>query len=308
MSSLAPSTAPKWDRSALERSRKNRRVCVLLAAFGDESHDEALKSVFAVSGLIGSQDDWDVLKSMWTARTGGKVFHATECDTDTGDYKGIEHKVNKALYADLAKLIAASRLMGFGACVDVADYRSSFTSDYPEAPYFLCFFEIIRRCADIAYLSVPQETVEFTFDRHFDREYNATFLYDYMVHLPESRLTPFLADKVSFATRNTVEIQVADLVARETMKHRHNQIGPVKRDMRKSMKALADTKRFQFIYFTKADFEVMKRRMVDMALPGSTMTEYRAWLSGFNVDDSMTNRIRYLRVMDGFGHSGRMKR
>lgn len=68
-----------------------------------------------------------------------------------------------------------------------------------------------------------------------------------MVHQPEWRFHPYMADEVSIASRKEVGIQAADLVAREAMKHLDNQIGPKQRLTRGSLRALEKTKRFGFI-------------------------------------------------------------
>ncbi|PYX94192.1 MAG: hypothetical protein DMG67_02145 [Acidobacteria bacterium] len=38
------------------------------------------------------------LEEAWVDRTGGIPFHATDCDSDRGDYEGKSHSENKALY------------------------------------------------------------------------------------------------------------------------------------------------------------------------------------------------------------------
>src|SRR4051812_40535383 len=48
----------------------------MLHLFGDESADETKQRVYALSGLLGTE--WKLAEEAWLARTGGKVFHATE--------------------------------------------------------------------------------------------------------------------------------------------------------------------------------------------------------------------------------------
>lgn len=67
----------------IKLSRRKRRVAVV-TVYGDESSDETHKRVYAVAGLFGSQEQWDALELKWLARTGGKIFHGADCESDTG--------------------------------------------------------------------------------------------------------------------------------------------------------------------------------------------------------------------------------
>jgi hypothetical protein len=108
-----------------------------------------------------------------------------------------------------------------------------------------------------------------------------------------------MADKISFATRETVGVQMADLFARETMKHMDNQIGPKQRATRLSLKALMRTKRFRCEFYRQTAFEDMKKRTAAMSIPGSTLAEYRRWIDGLSLEDCTSNRIRYLMAIYG---------
>jgi hypothetical protein len=61
--------------------RQEHILAILINAFGDESADETAQRVFAVSCLIGTDKEWDNVKEAWIQRTGGKEFHAAECET-----------------------------------------------------------------------------------------------------------------------------------------------------------------------------------------------------------------------------------
>lgn len=265
-----------------------------LLAFGDESHDERSERVFAVAGVLGTREEWDSFEIAWRHRTGGRIFHAADCEADLGDYAGIGHDQNLKLYADLTKLLAKSNLMGHAAVVSLKEYHAAFPSDFSDEPYFWCFGDVIRALGGIAFLSVPQQMIEFTFDHALDQEYNAGILYDFIVHKSDSPLRPFLTPKISFAGRDIVGIQVADLVVHEAMKNLDNQIGPVKRRVRQSIKALHATRRFTFVDYRKGGFEALKQSIAKMDIPGATLPEYRTWLSTNKFQDCMTNRIRYL--------------
>src|SRR5581483_10599221 len=95
---------------------------------------------------------------------------------------------------------------------------SIFPNPVEQLPYYFCFSNVVEHFAEIASQSLPCGRVKFTFDRNFDVRYNATYLYDCMLKFPEFEHWDMLADEVAFATRKDTRIQMADMVARETMK------------------------------------------------------------------------------------------
>jgi hypothetical protein len=276
-----------------------RLVGAVYSVFGDESHDESCCRVFAVGGVLGSDEDWNSLKAAWEARTGGRVFHAADCETDHGDYADFDHKQNLKLYAELTRLLAGSRLLGFGAAISLEHHKEIFPDALDNQPYYLCFRVVIANFAARAAVLIPQDKVRFVFDRNPETEYNAGRLYDYMANLPEWRFREYLADEISFATRKNIGIQAADLVARETMKHLDNQLGPKPRDPRKSMLSLANTKRFHFDFFLKKYFEELKGKASTM--DRLSMTQYNAWREALNLPDTFDARIRYNVYLDDLG-------
>jgi hypothetical protein len=296
--------------ASIRGARRRRYIATVLTAFGDESHDEHSNRVFAVSGLIGRQDEWNELEIAWQKRTGGVIFHAADCESDQGDFAKFSHTANLKLYADLVSILAGTKVLGIAVAIDLAAFTEIFPDAQPDQPYFLCFHDVVYELAGIAHLHVPQEVAKFTFDRNFDVEYNATYLYDYMTKHKEWDLVEAIHSHITFATRAEVGIQAADLLARETMKQRDNQIGPVKRNTRRSMTALANTNRFRFWYHTWDSLLAMRQQAADLgSLKGAKMTEYRAWIERNKVPDSFSTRIKYLMVIDALnkvpGASGR---
>ena len=130
-----------------------------------------------------------------------------------------------------------------------------------------------------------------------------------MVNLPEWGLHSVLHTEIGFADRRSrVPIQAADLLARETMKHLDNQIGPERRRMRRSMAALNETGRFRFRYHIREYFEDLKRKMVHLeGLTGVKESEYAAWLSRHRLLDNNTNRLQYLIEFEADERQGKKK-
>ena len=93
---------------------------------------------------------WGELEQAWLARTGGVPFHATDCDSDLGDYAGNPHQENKALYRDLVQILCASSACGFGAAIDLAAHREFFPGVPQDTGYYKCFFETVYFLKNLA--------------------------------------------------------------------------------------------------------------------------------------------------------------
>jgi hypothetical protein len=148
----------------IKHVRKKRLVLVMLTVFGDESHDEKQQRIFAVAGILGSQEEWDELTPRWLIRTGGKAFHAADCESDQGEYKGVPHRENLKLYADLVKMISKTKMLGYGVAMDLEAHKISFPDVVENIPYQKCFEQVVIYFAERAYLHIPQQKVEFVFD------------------------------------------------------------------------------------------------------------------------------------------------
>ena len=290
-----------WTVEAIRQRRKRNIVAAIYCVYGDESHDETAKRVFAVAGIFGTQQEWDDLSAKWFRRTGGLDFHAADCESDQRDFAGNSHEQNHKLYRDLTKLLCSSKLLGHAMVIELAAHEKHFPDSEPSAPYLLGFTHVVMYCAQLGHLALPQGEVEYVFDRNLDKQHNATVLYDYLAKMPQWEFHPYLSGKVSFASRKSnAGIQAADLFARETMKHLDNQIGAVKRGIRGAMQALRESGRFRIAVMDDDAFArlVKKAIILGESLKGSKESEYQSWLSKHGYMDNMTMRINYLAEID----------
>lgn len=282
----------KTVQSALIRAES----LVMASVFGDESSDETRQRVFAVAGLEGTESEWRALEGKWLARTGGKEFHAADCESEYASHPDRQkHKDNQALYADLAQLIANSGLRGFGVAMDLAGHREFFTDVPQDISYMKCSTEVLKHFIQDSTASA-EDPLEFTFDHRQESEYNAGFLYSSMVNWNEWKgKSIFLSRKISFDSRKNPRIQAADLLARETMKHLDNMVGPIKRPTRKSMEALTSTSRIAFDFLMREYFQGWFNAMPELQVrSGFTRDDYGAWLKENKLLDNISSRIRFL--------------
>ncbi len=270
------------------------------SVFGDESQDESKQRVFSVAGIFGSSDEWDSFAGEWMRRTGGRIFHAADCESDQGEFSKTEHisktehKDNQELYKDLTVLLTKTKFMGYAASIDLTAYREFFPrATDPNDPYYFCFYAVIEKFSELNFHCIPLDKVEFTFDQNWKVQHNASELYQCMRSLPEWKGYDLLSDKVSYTTRDNPRIQAADLFAREGMKRLDHRIGPVRR-IRRSLLALEGTKRFAFFELGREYFRsLIEKANLLRDLPSADMIKYREWLEKNGICDNTSNRIRY---------------
>ncbi len=265
---------------------------LVLSAFGDESADKKGQRVFAVAAVIGTEDGWLGAKRAWLDRTGGKIFHASTCESEFArDPDKSKHKANLRLYADLATIVANSELAGYGTALDLMAFRECFPGALNDAGYYKCFTEVIRHTAEAAMKTRAQ--IEYTFHHRQPSEYNAGALYDLLVNRAEWQPNLFMRTKVSFEgdIKNPC-IQIADLVDRETMKWLDREI--ISQPARKSMNALAASGAFIFRSLDRKYCEDWRDAMLLMkAEVGFDDQEYLEWLRSGGRVDNWSNRIGY---------------
>src|SRR6266849_8819003 len=266
----------------------------MISVFGDESADETKQRVFAVAGVIGGEQQWENLEEKWRTRIGDIPFHANDCESDQGDYKGIDHQQNQDLYKDLTQLLATSGMGGWGFAIDLQAQRRVLPGA-PDISYYKCFVEVLD--AMLICAAYNKETVKFTFDMRSEGNYNSGLLYKMLLDVPA--LSKHLFSEISFAChRKNVRVQVGDLLARETMKSLEKDLSPKKRKPRKSWLALAETGNFHIKAVGEEYFEDLKRQMPTIqGLMGIKFGEYREWLRNTKRQDNLTNYFLFLEFV-----------
>jgi hypothetical protein len=255
-----------------------------LSVFADESADETQSRVFAIAGVVGSEPDWRAAEDRWVERTGGEIFHAADC----------EHEGKLDLYRDLTQVLATSRLAARAVSLDLVALREYFPAADAEFGYYKCYTMVISWLVEnvAAPLNRP---LRFTFDRRPAIAHNAQQLYRLATHeIYKDR--NLLAEDVTFSSRDNTRIQMADLVARESMKDLDNQIGPTPRKRRKSLLALSGG-HVSFAVIGR-DFCAGWRAAVDrLESEQSIGAKYENWLATNKIADNWSNRIRFAALV-----------
>src|SRR4051794_30432244 len=110
----------------------------MLLAYGDDSSDKKKGSVFAAAAIVGRESEWKEFASAWRERNGERPFHATDCDSDGGEFRHSDHWENKALYKSNVELLAKSPFIGYAIAISIQDYRNLINPAEDEWPYYTC--------------------------------------------------------------------------------------------------------------------------------------------------------------------------
>ena len=272
----------------------------MLSVFGDESHDGKSERVFVVAGICGTQEEWDPLVGKWLARTDGKVFHAADCESDRGNFKGIPHDQNLKLYEDLTILLSESGLTGVGVAFDVATFHRLFPQTLNDVGYYKAFMEVIKFYAKVAATCRPEERVKFVFEQRLETDYNAAALYRYLRNLPEWRYHAALGE-IGFSDKDgATELQAADLLARETMKiFKVLFSGGTIEKGRKSAIALAESGWFSYVGLGPESIEHWRDQVEQLERrTGLSRDQYADWKREHGCQDTLDNRLQFVVYRD----------
>ena len=255
----------------------------MLSVFADESTDATQSRVFAVAGVVGREPDWRTTEARWLERTGGRIFHATDC----------AHEGDDDLYEDLTRIVAESKLGARGVALDLMAFKEIFPHLTAETGYYKCFVMVVSWHTENA--ERLGEEIEFTFDRRARSEYNTSRLYGAMASKPDWDARSLMKSKISFESpKHNPRLQIADLVARETMKCLDNQLRGLER--RDELNTLIKDRRVS-IGVLDRKYCLGWRAAVDHANEGgedASAKTYMAWLGKNKRIDNMSNRIAFI--------------
>jgi hypothetical protein len=259
---------------------------ITVKMYGDESADETKSRVFTISGIVGTDDEWADATRCWLRRTKGLPFHGTDLETQDVKHSDRQrHQDNLALYADLTQVLAKSHLSGWAFALDLQDYHAVFPEGtIPDWAYYKCLSDLIGAATRTAkdFNNDPTEAddirLEFTFDSRIESNGTAGTLYSMMANHPDWRESGVFDTKITFeSSRREPRLEMADLLARESMKELDRVITDAPRDKRKSRKALEDTGKFHFVERRKDYWESLKRN-VEKPEASELMHEWDRWL------------------------------
>jgi hypothetical protein len=259
----------------------------MASIFGDESADEKSQIVFAFAALIGLESQWEAAVEEWLKITKGEEFHANEW----------EFRHGRDSYNELARVVAASGLRGQGVAIDLLEFRESFPDlKTPDYAYHKCFIEVVDKLIEVGKEQGYKE-LKFTFDGR-QGQGTTRLLYDSITAQKEWAEAFSLADEISFANRKNPRIQIADMVARETMRGFLSALENVEPKEPFRILGRAD-KRIWFDFLVEDYFSQWRDSLRELEkTTGLYANEYFAWIKRKNMQDNLNSRIRYMTWHD----------
>ena len=260
-----------------------RRVLVKASIFGDESADEKAQIVFAVAALVGPDSCWETAEREWLKITRGEEFHANKW----------EGKHGSDSYNDLARVIQASGLHGEGVAIDLPAFHTAFpdlkTQDYA---YHKCFIETLDRLVKVS-KEQGYKDLKLTFD---GRQGSGTtdLLYDSITAQREWADAFDFAEEMSFGNRKNPRIQIADMLARETMRGFLSALQDA--DPKEPFRILGHSeKRIWFDFLVEDYFSDWKGNLRDLEKKtGLYASDYFAFIERKSMNDNLYSRIQFM--------------
>ena len=266
----------------------------MIYVYGDDGADEKRERVAAVSALAGTEEQWQELEAKWTSRCEGIPFHAKDCESDQGDYRGIPHDKNKSTYRDLVGILANSGIIGIAIAMDLSAQFRVFP-DSPQISYYRAFEDVIQKVASLA--ERVGHIAKLTFDISTENKYNATYLYNITLN-GDRRVREWLAPEISFVpAKSSARVQTGDMLAYEGWKALDHAVGPINRT-RKSWEVLRATGRFETLSYSTEWFTDLKKHIDagDVAnAAGFTPPDYVAWLEKTGRQHNISNMLEFMR-------------
>jgi hypothetical protein len=270
----------------------------VIYVYGDDGADAKKERVTSVAVIAGTEEWWQRVEDQWLVRCDGIPFHATDCESNHGDYKNISHEETKAMYRDLTGILAASMVGGIGRSIDLTAQKKIIPGALPLA-YHRAFLECVQGAASVA--ANLGEIAKITFDISKENQYNATLLYSW-ARGSETRLCEWLHPEISFVHwRESSRVQAADLLAFEAWKALDHTVGPVKRT-RRSWELLRATGRFETYSYSEQWFRDLKAHLDSGELEkivGFNESDYKAWLKDTGRQHSVSNLFHFLGWISG---------
>lgn len=280
----------------IRAARKKKVIVAMYTVFGDESHDPKQERVFAVAGVIGTQEEWDALEIKWKDQSKGKIIHSADLESDRGAFEGIPHKQNLQLYRDLVTILSESPLMGYACVMDLDAYNTYFPDTLEYVGYMHCFIRVIEHFGKLISILLPREEnhrANFIFDANLKSQHAAFDLFELYRLRKDWEYSQYFG-KISADNIESVGIQVADLFTRESMKHGDNHFNKLGRMTRKSFIKLTEGHKFKVDFFERGYWEGYKKAFPDIEKQsGLSRNDYAKWLHENGLADNLPNKTHF---------------
>lgn len=235
---------------------------MVIHAYIDESIGK--NRTFALGCVIANDSVWQHTNQAWKrclrrknrqltrqGRPRVSRYHAADCESRFGEFKGWDVSEKNAFVAELISIVNRHHIHIVGFTVyleDLAEFYPQIEKENVEKVAYgvlatLLFSEIVEQASQIS----RQPAIKIVYE-HGEVAQNMGYAYNSM---KSQKSFGELFDSIEKNNWKVIPLQIADLIAFETMKDRDNLKGPVTRNRRLSLQAilsgkLAGAKGFHF--------------------------------------------------------------
>jgi hypothetical protein len=231
----------------------------MLTIYCDDSGTSANNKVAVVAGYIGSVFQWRRFNSEWQTlldSEGVKVMHRVNLETFHGEFKEWNPDRRTAFVKEAQVIIKRRTYGSLGAAVIKADFESvmpEWVQKLYGGPYGWCAQDCIvgsRRWRE----EHPHgdDSIDWVFEAGTEGTGQVMAMLDSLFTNPMER-PQYRINSWTFAGKNVLPLQAADVVAYESFKHMENQIiGGGQRPIRASAKDLFRQNEIRYHHFWDA--------------------------------------------------------
>lgn len=198
----------------------------MLAAFLDESGKHGQSTLLTLAGFRASEQTWTRFRKAWKAALaehGLECFHAADCESGYGEFKGFGREARDAIQRQLITVINKFNLVAYSLSISRQIHARAVelapSQKYRSSPYYFLFHGAFSSLADHPHGLMKRNRVAFFFDRQKEYSGLCREMYAFAQNTNWSfadRLGPLVfADKRS---PEGIPIQAADFLAYESYK------------------------------------------------------------------------------------------
>lgn len=211
-------------------TRVGKAFC-LLTAYMDESYN---KRTFCVGGWLCSDEEWGTVERRWIERIKHESrisvkkrlrpvrrFHASDCATFGGDFRGWNQVRQVRLMKKLIGIIGDSKPVGIATTAQLGDFVSGYPNQEEQRHrgcYFFCMMACLLMIGDWMSQRLPNERVTVIYDRGKISEWAAQKAFSSMMDDMGWESRKYFVSMAPMGWENCALLQTADLLAYEGYK------------------------------------------------------------------------------------------
>ena len=212
------------------------------------------------------EHEWSKLENKWKKRVkkaGVSRFHAAPLNCYDGEFESWKGtNKSKEFVVPLLNIIKRRNLVGFSFAMILEDYKkytSQTAKDKLGTPYLCCFKHCIAMAAQA--MNMPlDDKIAVIIDRNPEENEAVKLFY----RIKDDSSVPYrhrLASCVPGSWEEYVPLQPADMIAYDTFKLLHDTHIREKKDWRKSLKAIYESRPLFGKYFDRECFESVNKKI-----------------------------------------------